>query len=65
MSEATIDNLFELIEPKIEKQGPMMGKAIPASQKRSITFHPTISGIDLEEMNTSAIASYTLDQIII
>ena len=65
MDEAAFDNLLELIKPKIEKQDTVMRKAIPASQRLSITLRYVASGMDLEDLKfTCAIAPQTLEQII-
>ncbi|KAJ8959578.1 hypothetical protein NQ314_006227 [Rhamnusium bicolor] len=65
MNEAAFDNLLELIRPKIVKQDTVMRKAIPASQRLSITLRYLASGMDLEDLKfTCAIAPQTLEQII-
>lgn len=65
MDETAYDKLLELIRPKIEKQDTMMRKAIPASQRLSITLRYLASGMDLEDLKfTCAIAPQTLERII-
>jgi hypothetical protein len=65
MDQEGFETLLELVRPKIEKQDTIMRKAIPASQRLSVTLRYLAFSMDLKYLKfMCAITPQTLEGII-